>query len=1236
MSTGYQQPLLDELAMNRGLFGGSLEPRQRLDFNFTDAGMGGMFGSLAPMVMNPMISHFFGHGGIMPAQFAPQQGLYDQWRAKQYWQQRQTAMATASQQDRETYVQMFRGISQMQGTPWGIEQQRSANIMAGDLAYMAPFLAQAMPETFDALHGTRGSATVMSTFLHRAGITGVDPATGRTGITGDSAGILAAEMHKRFFGVDADLTGWKGMSAGRAGALYEEMNTRGLMGTSIGAMSRQEQVQRLSQTTGRDMADLENIRKLDPTQFEGMLRTFDANRIGNRLKEMSGAVAAMREIFGDMGKPNAPMKELIEGLDKLTQGGMATMTPAQLEQTVRNTQVIARTSGLGMQALEGLTAQGAQLARMQGLDARFGITSAQGAAEFGAAYGQVGGGAAGGWGRAGRDQLTLLDQQLRVNAAASPMANRLGAIMRIAETQGEGLKGPLANVAEAVRNHQDTFLNERGERETLNMNEARFMQLAAASNVDRGTAMSFLRANAANQEQVDRYNITDLARRRQGDEVRNVVAQSMRETLRNQLNAAGVTGERARDIAWTASNAQAQALTDMPVETRVNDQTRNAALGAATRTAVVAQLRKEGMSEEQATAEFERMFPQAQLNMTVAGGYGRAMQRFASDPALKGYGGLARALDLNNPRVQERQAFLRAENAAEAAMGKALGGLGAAGPLARIMDEIQNPSGDIGTAIKKALGGVDPAEVRERLAAINPEDLSKEGGPGAKERLAVIMEEVITTTRQFEQKRPEGMSDADWQKRREALRVRVSALRAGGEAAQTQTKTELVAANIISGDATPEAVRQAAQDVATGKKGSPELRKRILALRAAGAGVDAAFVKRQQLSALRSAGVAEKDLEDALAGKDVPGMNQELRDRLLDIGSATGGIDVKAERAGITTGAQVGEKQLGDVMNQRAFLESDAAIPAVGTEGRDDIIRERERHAGAVIDRGQRWMDVLLGDTASMKNLGAGGFDLAKGTRDKQTEMSGLARRAGLDLTKVLAGTVDESKLTDKQREAIAKIRGLDTEVKDSTARMVQMMTAKDKKPMGKDEIERHEKWLAEEKRSDEEKNKEVVSDIVGKDLTGAGDQDAVAKEIGTGPEAAERRQELQRMFKARGDLLKLAQGHGVKTVEEFTKRWRTESGVAKFFRMGVAGEEGDKAERLIRESGALSEGGGADSVRAALSQIKGREAEESSKMAAGAGGKMQMSGKVTVDMQNNTMDMSGSNAQMNSTPVGG
>ena len=67
-----------------------------------------------------------------------------------------------------------------------------------------------------------------------------------------------------------------------------------------------------------------------------------------------------------------------------------------------------------------------------------------------------------------------------------------------------------------------------------------------------------------------------------------------------------------------------------------------------------------------------------------------------------------------------------------------------------------------------------------------------------------------------------------------------------------------------------------------------------------------------------------------------------------------------------------------------------------------------------------------------------------------------------------------------------------------------------------------------------------------------------------------------------------------------------------------------------------MSEGGGADSVRAALSQIKGREAEESSKMAAGAGGKMQMSGKVTVDMQNNTMDMSGSNAQMNSTPVGG
>ena len=63
------------------------------------------------------------------------------------------------------------------------------------------------------------------------------------------------------------------------------------------------------------------------------------------------------------------------------------------------------------------------------------------------------------------------------------------------------------------------------------------------------------------------------------------------------------------------------------------------------------------------------------------------------------------------------------------------------------MDLIQNPKDDIGTNIKAALGGVDPAEVRARLKNIDPNDLK---GPGAKERLGLVMEDLVNTAREYE------------------------------------------------------------------------------------------------------------------------------------------------------------------------------------------------------------------------------------------------------------------------------------------------------------------------------------------------------------------------------------------------------------------------------------------------------------------------------------------------------
>lgn len=424
-------PMLAALAGQGTLFGGrpiGLTP---------DLNLGGMLGVDGPqsmllnMLVQPLIGKLVGPQ-FMPGQFSPQQNLYDQMRSKAQFQMQQESMRRGAEIDRSTYVQMFQGMSALAGTPFGVREMRAAGSMAADMSRVMPMLAPAMPELFDRLHGSRGSALLMSQQMNMGARYAVDPLTGRTGYTADSLGELTRRAYDRMYGPGADIGEMKGMGAGRAGQLFDEMSRRGLAGSALGRDDAMSRIAAQEKTT------VEALRRLDSPSLDAKLRSFEADRIVDKLKNMAGVVAAMQDVFGEMGQPDAPMSAIMNGLQMLTQNGLQSMSPEQAERMVRTTANVARGAGVSMEAMMRLTASAAGRADQLGIDRRFAADAASGGVAFGQAYGALAGGLRR-FGLADKETATMLATQLETNAAASPIAQQLATTVRLHEEFG-GLK----------------------------------------------------------------------------------------------------------------------------------------------------------------------------------------------------------------------------------------------------------------------------------------------------------------------------------------------------------------------------------------------------------------------------------------------------------------------------------------------------------------------------------------------------------------------------------------------------------------------------------------------------------------------------------------------------------------------------------------------------------------------------------------------------------------------------
>lgn len=786
----FNNVFMQHTAGMHGMFGNVPEPMMRPDIPFGQFFGGDLNGLAASLFLQPVLDQAYGAVGMVPAQFQPMQSLHEQFEAKRYWQSRQNALRTAASADTATYVDVMRNIAKLGDVEFGLEQEAAAQAFAGDIASITPIIAQVAPDWLDRFHGSRGSAVTMAHYMHQGGRFATDAVTGRMGLSGESAGEMARAMQELYFGQDADLSQFRGLSAGKAGQLYAELTARGMGPRSIGTFDGDAQLEQLmgseaavesalrniqeedpgrfdefmrraEASTGRNIRDLvadEQIRALgdtesvaadalrdieafNPGEFEQLLRQFDSRRVAERIRNLSGAVSAMRDIFGDMGRPNAPMSELLNGLQALTQGGMAVLSPQQLEHTVRMSYQIARQTGIGLDALMGLTAQGAAHADRLGLERPFAVAGAQGAATFGAAFGEVGGGDMAVWGARDREHLTLMDQQLRLQAATSEMANQMGAAARLDETTPFAAGTAAANFLEAVQNRQTTFIDPAtGEARSVDMMRGEFLQMMGQAGIDKSEAAAFLDQTKANEQFIFENDLQDFIRNEfQGQELaRTTVAESFQQAAVTQIadraDALGIDRQQAIQLSRIVGEEAGIALMEASAEIQRDPQQRREFVAGRIRQSLIermtnansdriAQYEAEGLTPQQARDRVQRevttliddQFSQDQLLRMSESGYGNLEEAIDSHPALQDYETAQAMLSLHNQETLDRQ---RAQDQqAEAAVERqaALSGLGRTGPLRRLMNEIRDPHGNLVEAIAHITGGVDDAEIDARL-----------------------------------------------------------------------------------------------------------------------------------------------------------------------------------------------------------------------------------------------------------------------------------------------------------------------------------------------------------------------------------------------------------------------------------------------------------------------------------------------------------------------------------------
>jgi hypothetical protein len=679
-----------------GGFSGTPFPQSN-QFNFNNPLMSNPLAQMGLQAFGSMI-----HGGS-PGQFNPGMPLSDQMQGNQFNANQLRAMQEAGRLDRPHLTRMLTNMIAQSGNGGVSVSQQQAAERAGRIVEMITTnAAMISPELVDQIGGVNGLAVNLAR--------GVSEGL-RYSATPHDAGAFSTELHQQLYGANSagNLRDMNGLGGNMAGQLFEELSRRGLLRSQSErdmAMQLMNRQTANGQTVGSRLQNetMQQIIASDPS-LQTYVRGADVARAAEQVQNWSGAVASVRDLLQAHNRPAANMTEIFNLIEDLTQGAGTNMNPGHVQMMIRRAHQLSRNVPGGLDRYINLLRQGGRSAQEAGLDRSFGASTAAMSMAFGNAFAQRAGRQ--GPGGLTRDDAESLDMQLRHAAAASPMANMLGAVMAL-KTAGKITAGsPADQIATAVANRDMTRLSEL----VINLRQPQLRQLLEESGVSPALAGQYLRATDANQAFVQAHGIDNLVRQLQGQgDIARLMRSGLQSGMGGVLREAGLNRSEITMAQRLASEAARQALMGMDGE-----------LLSSTEPEMVH--RKSGIVAEAIGSalppDLHARIGDAKIGdlaLAAIRGLEGSIQR---NPGLRRFRNLAGVVSMHSGEVvaQANEEVRRAS--AEARIADLTSGLGQVPMAARLFQTIATagPDTNLREVISQVLGGVPQPQI---IAALEP------------------------------------------------------------------------------------------------------------------------------------------------------------------------------------------------------------------------------------------------------------------------------------------------------------------------------------------------------------------------------------------------------------------------------------------------------------------------------------------------------------------------------------